>query len=82
MKFRASVRLKDRTCRGETSSVRGYIQSPNWPGEYPANIECTWAISPPTGRRVLFVIPEMHLATADRCRDSLVMRKNCESVAD
>ena len=58
--------------------MRGFIQSPNWPGEYPANIECTWAITPQHGRRILFIIPEIHLATQDQCRDSLVMRKNCK----
>ena len=68
--------VTDRTCRGQTTGVRGFIQSPNWPGDYPANIECTWAISPQRGRRILFVVPEMHLVTRDRCRDSLVMRKN------
>jgi hypothetical protein len=54
---------------------QGFIQSPNWPGDYPANTECTWTISPSKGRRILVVIPEISLVAQDRCGDSLVMRK-------
>ena len=66
----------DRTCIGETSGQQGYIQSPNWPGLYPANVECTWRITPERGRRILVVIPEIYIAAGDKCQDSLVMRKS------
>jgi len=66
----------DRTCIGETSGQQGYIQSPNWPGLYPANVECTWRITPERGRRILVVIPEIFIASQDKCQDSLVMRKS------
>jgi len=66
----------DRTCIGETSGQQGYIQSPNWPGLYPANVECTWRITPERGRRILVIIPEIFIAAEDKCRDSLVMRKS------
>jgi len=56
--------------------MQGYIQSPNWPGLYPANVECTWRITPERGRRILVVIPEIFIAAEDRCQDSLVMRKS------
>jgi len=66
----------DRTCHGETGGQHGYIQSPNWPGLYPANVECTWRITPERGRRILVVIPEIFVAAEDKCQDSLVMRKS------
>lgn len=56
----------------------GYIESPNYPGNYPANIECTWTINPPPKRRILIVVPEIFLPIEDECGDYLVMRKSCE----
>jgi len=70
------MRAADRTCIGETGGQHGYIQSPNWPGLYPANVECTWRITPERGRHILVVIPEIFIAAEDKCRDSLVMRKS------
>lgn len=55
---------------------QGFIQTPNWPGEYPINSQCVWDIHPPKGRRILIVIPEIYLESRDRCGDSLVMRKS------
>ena len=66
----------DRACKGNNDNNRGYIQSPNWPGLYPANIECTWRINPERGRRILIIVPEIHIAVQDHCRDSLVMRQS------
>eukprot|EP00058_Branchiostoma_floridae_P022745 XP_002608235.1 hypothetical protein BRAFLDRAFT_87901 [Branchiostoma floridae] len=66
---------KDRTCGGEIGDFMGYIQSPNYPGNYPSNVECTWHIVPPKGRRILVVVPEIYLPAKDDCGDVLVMRK-------
>ncbi|KAL0625486.1 LOW QUALITY PROTEIN: Signal peptide, CUB and EGF-like domain-containing protein 1 [Plecturocebus cupreus] len=54
----------------------GYIESPNYPGDYPANAECVWHIAPPPKRRILIVVPEIFLPIEDECGDVLVMRKN------
>ena len=56
----------------------GYIESPNYPGNYPANVECIWNINPPSTRKILIVVPEIFLPSEDECGDVLVMRKNCE----
>lgn len=68
----------DRQCGGELGDFTGYIESPNYPGNYPANIECTWTINPPPKRRILIVVPEIFLPIEDECGDYLVMRKSCE----
>jgi hypothetical protein len=68
--------LPDHQCGGEIGAYQGFIQTPNWPGDYPADIECTWTITPKKGRRILVVIPEIFLATSDECSDYLVMRKS------
>ncbi|KAK2183706.1 hypothetical protein NP493_299g03061 [Ridgeia piscesae] len=70
---------KDHKCGGYIGLHQGFIQSPNWPGEYPANVECTWTIKPAKGRRVLIVIPEIFFPVQDGCGDSLVMRKSASS---
>ncbi|XP_070546934.1 signal peptide, CUB and EGF-like domain-containing protein 1 isoform X3 [Ptychodera flava] len=69
---------KDRTCGGVIDDFTGYIESPNYPGDYPANIECIWSIVPPKGRRILVVVPEIFLENNqnDPCGDQLVMRKS------
>lgn len=67
----------DRQCGGELGEYTGYIESPNYPGSYPANVECTWNINPPPKRKILIVVPEIFLPSEDECGDVLVMRKNC-----
>uniref|UniRef100_A0A8C3IE55 Signal peptide, CUB domain and EGF like domain containing 2 n=1 Tax=Chrysemys picta bellii TaxID=8478 RepID=A0A8C3IE55_CHRPI len=70
---------KDRHCGGELGDFTGYVESPNYPGNYPANIECTWTINPPPKRRILIVVPEIFLPIDDECGDYLVMRKSSSS---
>lgn len=66
----------DQHCGGELGDYMGYIESPNYPGDYPANAECVWYISPPPKRRILIVVPEIFLPIEDECGDVLVMRKS------
>lgn len=70
----------DRQCGGEMGEFMGYIESPNYPGNYPANVECIWNINPPSKRKILIVVPEIFLPSEDECGDVLVMRKNCETI--
>uniref|UniRef100_A0A3B5Q2U3 Signal peptide, CUB domain, EGF-like 2 n=1 Tax=Xiphophorus maculatus TaxID=8083 RepID=A0A3B5Q2U3_XIPMA len=70
------MQCKNRQCGGELGEFSGYIESPNYPGNYPSNIECTWTINPPPKRRVLIVVPEIYLPIEDECGDYLVMRKS------
>ncbi|NWJ11706.1 SCUB3 protein, partial [Crypturellus undulatus] len=70
------TQCKNRQCGGELGEYTGYIESPNYPGNYPANVECTWNINPPPKRKILIVVPEIFLPSEDECGDVLVMRKN------
>ncbi|KAG7482361.1 signal peptide, CUB and EGF-like domain-containing protein 2 isoform X4 [Solea senegalensis] len=70
------MQCKNRQCGGELGDFTGFIESPNYPGNYPANIECTWTINPPPKRRILIVVPEIFLPIEDECGDYLVMRKS------
>uniref|UniRef100_A0A8C3IGI3 Signal peptide, CUB domain and EGF like domain containing 2 n=1 Tax=Chrysemys picta bellii TaxID=8478 RepID=A0A8C3IGI3_CHRPI len=73
------TQCKNRHCGGELGDFTGYVESPNYPGNYPANIECTWTINPPPKRRILIVVPEIFLPIDDECGDYLVMRKSSSS---
>ncbi|XP_068116300.1 signal peptide, CUB and EGF-like domain-containing protein 2 isoform X4 [Hyperolius riggenbachi] len=73
------TQCKNRQCGGELGEFTGYIESPNYPGNYPANTECTWNITPPPKRRILIVVPEIFLPIEDECGDYLVMRKSPSS---
>lgn len=57
-------------------AVKGIIESPNYPGDYPVNVTCVWKIRPSNGRRILVIIPEVNLQKSDKCGDKLVMRKS------
>ncbi|TTL88679.1 Signal peptide, CUB and EGF-like domain-containing protein 2 [Bagarius yarrelli] len=70
------TQCKNRRCGGELGDYTGFIESPNYPGDYPANVECTWIINPPPKRRILIVVPEIFLPIEDECGDYLVMRKS------
>lgn len=68
--------LADQLCGGELGDFMGYIESPNYPGDYPSNVDCVWTINPPNKRRILIVVPEIFLPIEDECGDVLVMRKS------
>ncbi|XP_061598844.1 signal peptide, CUB and EGF-like domain-containing protein 2 isoform X4 [Cololabis saira] len=70
------MQCKNRQCGGQLGDYTGFIESPNFPGNYPANVECTWTINPPAKRRILIVVPEIYLPIEDECGDFLVMRKS------
>ncbi|XP_053313836.1 signal peptide, CUB and EGF-like domain-containing protein 3 [Spea bombifrons] len=70
------VQCKNRLCGGELGDYTGYLESPNYPGNYPSSVECTWTINPPPKRKILVVVPEIFLPSEDECGDLLVMRKN------
>ncbi|TRY97717.1 hypothetical protein DNTS_006367 [Danionella cerebrum] len=67
---------KNQLCGGELGDFMGYIESPNYPGDYPSNVDCVWTINPPNKRRILIVVPEIFLPMEDECGDVLVMRKS------
>ncbi|XP_056441564.1 signal peptide, CUB and EGF-like domain-containing protein 1, partial [Gadus chalcogrammus] len=67
---------KNQLCGGELGDFMGYIESPNYPGDYPSNVDCIWTINPPHKRRILIVVPEIFLPIEDECGDVLVMRKS------
>ncbi|XP_017295467.1 signal peptide, CUB and EGF-like domain-containing protein 1 isoform X1 [Kryptolebias marmoratus] len=67
---------KNQLCGGELGDYTGYIESPNYPGDYPSNVDCVWTINPPHKRRILIVVPEIFLPIEDECGDVLVMRKS------
>uniref|UniRef100_A0A8C2AC35 Signal peptide, CUB and EGF-like domain-containing protein 2 n=1 Tax=Cyprinus carpio TaxID=7962 RepID=A0A8C2AC35_CYPCA len=62
----------------EFKDFMGYIESPNYPGDYPSNVNCVWSINPPNKRRILIVVPEIFLPIEDECGDVLVMRKSAQ----
>ncbi|XP_040193719.1 signal peptide, CUB and EGF-like domain-containing protein 3 isoform X1 [Rana temporaria] len=72
----SAAQCKNRHCGGELGDYTGFLESPNYPGNYPSSVECTWNINPPPKRKILLVVPEIFLPSEDECGDVLVMRKN------
>uniref|UniRef100_A0A673AMU3 Cubilin n=1 Tax=Sphaeramia orbicularis TaxID=375764 RepID=A0A673AMU3_9TELE len=54
--FKMSFEAHSQACGGHimlnNNDVPGYITSPNYPQNYPQNIDCTWVISVPNGEAV------------------------------
>ncbi|KAH9494974.1 Signal peptide, CUB and EGF-like domain-containing protein 1, partial [Bulinus truncatus] len=67
---------KDRRCGQHMGDFYGVLESPNYPGNYPVNIECVWKIKPQKQRRILIIIPKIELADKDQCGDIIIMRKS------
>ncbi|KAL7985278.1 hypothetical protein Chor_003848 [Crotalus horridus] len=71
---------KNRQCGGELGEYTGYIESPNYPGNYPANVECTWNINPPPKRKILIVVPEIFLPSEDESSPpSITTYETCQT---
>ena len=68
----------DHDCGEYMGQFYGIIRSPNYPGNYPNNVNCVWRIKPDKRRRILIIIPDIHLTDQDECGDVLVMRKSSE----
>ena len=56
----------------------GIVESPNFPGEYPASSECHWRVRPGRNKRVLVIISNIELD--ESCGDVLTIRKSGSSV--
>ncbi|CAB1336427.1 unnamed protein product [Coregonus sp. 'balchen'] len=71
---------KNRECGGEMGEFTGYIESPNYPGNYPANVECIWNINPPSKRKILIVVPEIFLPSEDEwSATSITTYETCQT---
>ena len=67
-----------RKCPFYTKDGLGILESPNFPGEYPAGAECHWRVRPGRNKRVLVIISNIELD--ENCGDVLTIRKTGESV--
>jgi len=63
----ASGRIDARPSEGDVVR-RGFLRSPNWPGEYPVDVDCEWTISAERGRHILVVVSRVELAAGDTWR--------------
>lgn len=54
----------------------GVVESPNFPGEYPAGAECHWRVRPGRNKRVLVIISNIQLG--EECGDVLTIRRTGE----
>jgi len=69
----APTDCKRTKCPFYTKDGLGILESPNFPGEYPAGTECHWRIRPGKNKRVLVIISNIELD--DHCGDLLSIRK-------
>lgn len=60
-------------CPFYTKDGLGILESPNFPGEYPAGAECHWRVRPGRNKRVLVIISNIELD--ENCGDVLTIRK-------
>lgn len=74
--FRLAGKHRERTnmlqsqgfkCGGILSASSGNISSPNFPGMYPYNIDCSWLIVVAEGSSILLTFDHFELEYHDRC---------------
>ena len=65
--------ISGRKCPFYTKDGLGILESPNFPGEYPAGAECHWRVRPGRNKRVLVIISNIELD--ENCGDVLTIRK-------
>ena len=46
------------------------IKSPNYPGMYDLNMDCTWTLVGPRGHYLMFTFPDMNLPDSYNCSAS------------
>ncbi|KZS21868.1 Tolloid 2-like protein, partial [Daphnia magna] len=74
----------DPVCGGEIStSTYGTVNSPGYPGHYPANRDCVWLLTAPLGKRIQFTFATLQLEHHTNCsydfleiRDGLALTDN------
>ncbi|CAB3359889.1 Hypothetical predicted protein [Cloeon dipterum] len=66
---------KSTECVKKLTDMHGYLQSPNYPGEYPTNVICVWNLKPGDDMRLLIFVPQLDLAD-DKCGDRLLIAKS------
>ena len=54
-------------CGGNFSDASGVLTSPNYPGNYPDDADCTFLISGPDGSVISFTITNMDIEDDDEC---------------
>ena len=64
------------TCGGYLTSSRGYLTSPGYPGQYPANAECDWVVRMRPATQIQFQFIDLDIASdGTECgQDYLVLR--------
>lgn len=71
--MKVQIYVLGRKCPFYTKDGLGILESPNFPGEYPAGAECHWRVRPGRNKRVLVIISNIELD--ENCGDVLTIRK-------
>ncbi|RZC32589.1 cubilin, partial [Asbolus verrucosus] len=69
-------------CGGNYYSSAGVLKSPNYPNEYPTNMECSWTIHVKPGHQILLNVTDFELESYSACRyDWLEIRNGASAVS-
>ncbi|XP_053662149.1 cubilin homolog [Anopheles marshallii] len=70
--FRASYRAIESPCGGKITLHQGFISSPNYPSNYPANMSCSWVIETDVSHTLQLHIKSFAVERSPNCTsDSL-----------
>lgn len=69
-------------CENELTGIGGIIESPNYPNNYPPQVNCSWNIKAPKGNNVSLIFPFFNLLpdcknNFVRISEAIVRRKIC-----
>ncbi|KAK0053560.1 membrane frizzled-related protein-like isoform X2 [Biomphalaria pfeifferi] len=58
------------------SGIAGFIQSPNYPGIYPQNVNCSWVIKVAEKQQILLRVLELDIGQDSQCHDAKLFLYN------
>ncbi|XP_017783006.1 PREDICTED: cubilin-like [Nicrophorus vespilloides] len=70
--FTARYSVLDTHCGGTLESQTGLFGSPNYPDNYPVDIQCEWILKTSPGNRIMVAFTEFALAPSDNCNEDYV----------
>ncbi|XP_030624670.1 LOW QUALITY PROTEIN: cubilin [Chanos chanos] len=65
--FNASWQETPGGCGGSIIAPKGEIHSPNYPGNYPDNVDCSWVITVDANHRVMFNFTDLDIESQSSC---------------
>lgn len=81
-KLRAVFKIVPGGCGGTYSMINGAIKSPNYPHNYPYNLDCSWLILPKKAHFIFMKFEDFEMGSAGNCTDNYLQISQNNEVSE